>query len=162
MRMTASWSGSNDRHRQTLKLCKKPLSQVIIAPRAQASKPAPAKAGGAAKLKRREAASRQAVLPFRSLDPLTPAASQRRTPKWAEPAALRCQAPVLGGGTVEVARCVAHEQLRIFRPAIRRSLVGQRRLPSRIGKPEKNMLNRYPVTLGYGKSVPAGSSSLRG
>ena len=66
MRMTASWSGSNDpteyksvarrctpmasfpsdpqqtdRHRQTLKLCKKPLSQVIIAPRAQASKPAP-------------------------------------------------------------------------------------------------------------------------
>jgi len=30
-----------DRHRQTLKLCKKPLSQVINAPRAQASKPAP-------------------------------------------------------------------------------------------------------------------------
>jgi len=30
-----------DRHRQTLKLCKKPLSQFIVAPRAQASKPAP-------------------------------------------------------------------------------------------------------------------------
>jgi hypothetical protein len=27
-----------DRHRQTLKLCKKPLSQFIIAPRAQASR----------------------------------------------------------------------------------------------------------------------------
>ena len=27
-----------DRHRQTLKLCKKPLSQFIVAPRAQASR----------------------------------------------------------------------------------------------------------------------------
>jgi hypothetical protein len=45
----ASDPQQTDRHRQTLKLCKKPLSQFIIAPRAQASKPAPAKAGGAAK-----------------------------------------------------------------------------------------------------------------
>jgi hypothetical protein len=78
MRMTASWSGSERTYRiqvrgaksaamasspristdtqapsQTPKLCKKPLSRFIIAPRAQASKPAPAKAGGAAKHKRR-------------------------------------------------------------------------------------------------------------
>src|SRR5580704_6656150 len=86
MRMTASWSGSNDPtvyksvarrcapvassprilNRptgtvQTLKLCKKPLSQVIIAPRAQASRRCETQAT--------LAASRQAVLPFRSLDP---------------------------------------------------------------------------------------------
>src|SRR5580704_6445758 len=86
MRMTASWSGSNDPTGyksvarrcapvassprilnrptgtvQTLKLCKKPLSQVIIAPRAQASRRCETQAT--------LAASRQAVLPFRSLDP---------------------------------------------------------------------------------------------
>jgi hypothetical protein len=38
---------------QTPKLCQKPVSQFIVAARAQASKPAPAKAGGAAKHKRR-------------------------------------------------------------------------------------------------------------
>src|SRR5580704_5943770 len=86
MRMTASWLGSNDPTAyksvarrcapmassprilnrptgtvQTLKLCKKPLSQVIIAPRAQASRRCETQAT--------LAASRQAVLPFRSLDP---------------------------------------------------------------------------------------------
>ena len=34
----ASDPQQTDRHRQTLKLCKKPLSQFIIAPRAQASR----------------------------------------------------------------------------------------------------------------------------
>src|SRR6185437_96922 len=42
-----------DRHRQTLKLCKKPLSKFIIAPRAQASR----------------RCETQATLAFRSLDP---------------------------------------------------------------------------------------------
>jgi hypothetical protein len=78
MRMTASWSGSKrtyriqvcgatsapngelpsdpqqtDRQQPDTEAMQKALSQFIVAPRAQASKPAPAKAGGAAKHKRR-------------------------------------------------------------------------------------------------------------
>ena len=57
----APLGSSTDRHRQTPKLCKKPLSQFIIAPRAQASRRCETQAslsGKAAKL----------WLAFRSLD----------------------------------------------------------------------------------------------
>ena len=82
MRMTASWSGSNDptvyksvtrrsvpngelpsdRHRPDTEVREKAVSQFIIAPRAQASRRCETQA-------LLEAASRQALLPFRSLDP---------------------------------------------------------------------------------------------
>src|ERR1700757_1706594 len=86
MRMTASWSGSNDpavyksvtrrsvpngelpsdpqptdRHRPDTEVCEKPVSQFIIAARAQTSRRCETQAP--------LGASRQALLPFQSLDP---------------------------------------------------------------------------------------------